>query len=179
MRPYELFIVLWTICLRCFLVYFKKDPLYLTRGTARVSISLMVFLLDILVLSSFITLLVYSFNFLFHLRLFDTVYFQYSQALVSFIFSVLFLFRSSILSIVCHFPLFITSITHLSMPNSIPKYLLYILTVGTRISNSFFFFCLFWPSVCCRPFTLGGWSSHTLCTKLFHLTVISTHQFSR
>ena len=49
-------------------------------------------------------------------------------------------FSSSIPSVSCRLPLFITSIAHFSMPNSIPMSRLYILTVCIRVSSSFSFF---------------------------------------
>ena len=54
------FLVLWSICLSS-LVHFKMGPEYLTRGTAKVFISLIRFLLHSFVLSSFLVFLRYSF----------------------------------------------------------------------------------------------------------------------
>ena len=61
---------------------------------------------------------------------------------VSFSPSVLILswFGSSIPSDRCHLPLFITSMVHFSMPNSIPMFWLYILTACIRVSSSFSIF---------------------------------------
>ena len=48
-------------------------------------------------------------------------------------------FGSSTPSIVCHLPLFITSMVHFYMSNSIPVSWLYILTVCTKVFNPFLF----------------------------------------
>ena len=59
------FLVLWSICLSSSLVHLRKGLLYLTRGTAQVSIPLIRFLLESFVSSSFLVLLRYSFRILF------------------------------------------------------------------------------------------------------------------
>ena len=56
------FLVLWSICLSSSLVHLRKGPEYLTRDTAQVYISLMRFLLESFVSSSFRVLLRYSFR---------------------------------------------------------------------------------------------------------------------
>ena len=53
---------------------------------------------------------------------------------------ILLWFGSSIPSVICRLPLFMTSMAHFSMPNSIPMSWLYILTACMRISSSFSFF---------------------------------------
>ena len=53
--------------IRQVLVHFKNSPEYLTRGTARIFFPLMSFLLNSLVLSSFLVLLRYSFSIFFFL----------------------------------------------------------------------------------------------------------------
>ena len=55
------FLVLWYICLSSSLLHFKDGPEYLTRRTAQEFIALMRFLLQRLVLNSFLILLRYSF----------------------------------------------------------------------------------------------------------------------
>ena len=68
-------------------VYFKKCPKCLTRGTIQRFIPLMRFILQSLVLRSFLIRLKYSFVFFFHLHLFEGICFQLSQVLVIFLFS--------------------------------------------------------------------------------------------
>ena len=137
------FLVLWSICLSSSLVYFKNGPEYLTRGTAQVFIPLTRFLQQSFVSSNFLALLRYAFLiFLFHFLVFVGVNFQYPQVFVGFLFSERsddYLFGSSIPSVICLLPLFITSMAHFSMPNPIPISWLYILTVRIRVSNSFSF----------------------------------------
>ena len=66
--------------------------------------------------------------------------FQYSQVFVCFpFFRGFWFFGSSIPSVSCRLPLFIFNMTHFSMPNSIPKSSLYILTAYIRVSNSISF----------------------------------------
>ena len=93
--------------------------------------------------SSFLVLLRYCFLIFFsNFHLFDAISFLYSQVFVGFLYSELsdFLwFGSSNFSVMCRFPLFITNMAHLSLPNPIPISLLYILTVCIRVSNSFSF----------------------------------------
>ena len=67
-------------------------------------------------------------------------------------------FGSSIISVICRFPLFLICLVHFSMLNSIPMSWLYILTANIRVSNSF----LFWPTVWYCPCTLGNWSFPTI-----------------
>ena len=55
------FQVLWSICQSSSLVYLRKGPEYLARGTAQVFIPLIRFLLESFVSSSFLVLLRYSF----------------------------------------------------------------------------------------------------------------------
>ena len=55
------FFALWLICLGFSLTHFKNSPDYLTRGTAQVLISLMRFLPQNLILTSFLTRLRSSF----------------------------------------------------------------------------------------------------------------------
>ena len=124
------FLVLWSICLSSSLVHFKNNSEYLTKETAQLFIPLMRVLLCGLVLSSSPELL----KKLFHLRLFDDVCFQYSQVYVSFLFSEH--FGSSIPFVICRFPLVIISMTHFSMPNSIPISSLYLLIAFIKVSNS-------------------------------------------
>ena len=59
------FLLLWSICLSSFLVYLRKGPEYLTRGTDLVFIHLIRYLLLSFVSSSFLFLLRYSFKILF------------------------------------------------------------------------------------------------------------------
>ena len=108
------FLLFWFICLCYSLVYFKKNPEYLTRSTAQVFIPLIMFLLDSFVLSSFL------------------VSFSPSVRILS-------CFASSIPSVRCRLPLFIISMAHFSMLNSIPMPWLYIPTECIRVSNSFSF----------------------------------------
>ena len=75
----------------------RAPPEYLIRRTARVFLSLMRFLRQNLVSSSFFLLLRFS-NFFFHLRLLDGIHFEYSQVLVIFLFS-----KSYDSFMICHF----------------------------------------------------------------------------
>ena len=107
------FLVLWSICLSSSLVHLRKDPEYLTRGTAQVFIPLMRFLLENFVSSSFRVLLRYSFRIVSFictcLMVSASKMPKYSK--VSFSSSVLILswFGSSIPSVICRLPLFMTS----------------------------------------------------------------------
>ena len=60
------FLVLWSISWSSSLLYFKNGPEYLTRGTTKVFIPSMRFLLFSFVSSSFLVLLTYSFFFSFN-----------------------------------------------------------------------------------------------------------------
>ena len=83
------------------------------------------------------------FNFFFLLLLFDGVSFQYSQVFVRFLFYERFNFSwigTSIPSVMCRFLLFIISMAHILMLNSIRISWLYILTMCIRVSNPFSFF---------------------------------------
>ena len=137
------FLVLWSICLCSSLVHLRKGPDYLTSGTAHVFIPLIRFLLLSFVLSSFLVLLRCSFLILSFistcLMVSASKIPKYLQ--VSFSASVLILswFGSFIPSVRCRFPLFITSMAHFSMPNSIPMSWLYILTACIKVSSSFSF----------------------------------------
>ena len=53
------FLVLWSIFLSFYLGHSRNDPVYLTSGTGQVFISLMIFLLQSLVLRSFLAILRY------------------------------------------------------------------------------------------------------------------------
>ena len=125
------FLVLWSTCLTSFLVYF---PNILRRGLSWCSF---------LLWSSWHIVwirVVFSFPwdtlFLKFFHLFDGAHFQYSRAFVGFLFSGrsdFSWFSSSIPSVMCCFPLFIITMPHFSMPNSIPLLWLYILTTCIRV----------------------------------------------
>ena len=129
------FLVLWSICPSSSLVHFKNIcP----------ELPLMTFLLQSLVSWRFFVRLRYSGPyFFFHIRLFDGIRFQYYQVLVIF-----FLSKSSDSFLIwqfysfsfCLFPFFIMSVTHFSIPNSIPISWLYILIVCVSL-QFFFIFC--------------------------------------
>ena len=146
------FLVLWSIRLCFSLVHFKMGPEYLTMGTAQVFITLIRFLLKSFVSSSFLVLLGYSFwifPFIFTcLMVSASKMLKYLK--VSFSPSVLILswFGSSIQSVLCRFPLFIPSIAHFSMPDSIRTSWLYNLTACFQ-----FFLQIVW----CHPCTLSDW----------------------
>ena len=75
-------------------------------------------------------------------HLYDGISFQHSQIFVCFLFPCAQFFSwfgSSIPSVMCCFPLFLTSMAHFSMSNSIPMFWLYLLTVYIKVSNSFSF----------------------------------------
>ena len=121
------FLVLWSVCLSSSLVHLRKGPEYLPSGTAQVFIPLIRFLLYSFVSSSSPEIFFFI-NFLFYLCLFDGVSLQDVQVFVGFLFSSLLIlswFGSSIPSVRCLLPLFITSMVHFSMPYSHP----YVLTV--------------------------------------------------
>ena len=103
------------------------------------------FLLDCFVSSRFLVLLRYSLRILpfISICLIVSATKMPKYLYVSFSPSVLILtwFGSSIPSVICRLPLFITSMAHFSMSNSIPMSWLYILTVCIRVSSSFFLFC--------------------------------------
>ena len=138
------FLVLWSICLSSSISPFQKWPEYLTRNTAQVFIPLIRFLQDCLVSSSFLVLLRYSF-FIFSFIsscLMVSASKTPKYLYISFSPNVLILswFGNSIPSVRCRLLLFITSMAHFSMPNSVPMSRLYILTVVLRFSTSFSFF---------------------------------------
>ena len=141
------FLILWSICLSSSLLYFKKGFEYLTWGTALVFIPFIRFLLYSLLSSSFLVLLRYSFfNFSFIstcLMVSASNIPKYSY--VSFSLNVLIFsrFTSSITSVMCRFPLFLISMAHFSIPNSIPVSWVYILTTCIRVSKSFSFLVSF------------------------------------
>ena len=153
------FLVLWSICLSSSLVHFGKGPEHLTRSTAQVSIHLIRFLLESFVSSSFLVLLRYSFwilSFIPTCLMVSASKFP-KYLLVTFSASVLILswFGSSIPSVLCRLPLFITSRAHFSMPNSIPMFWRYILTVCIRISRVFHTSVIRW-------FLTGVWLTASL-----------------
>ena len=79
------FLILSSVCLYSFFVYFKNGSEYLTSRTAQVFIPLMRFLQQNLVSRSFLVLLRYTLLIHFFLRLclFDYICFPYSQVLVA------------------------------------------------------------------------------------------------
>ena len=109
------FLVLRSICFS-YLVSFEDGPKYPRKGDSHVFIPFIMFLLYSLVSSSFPILLRYSFFiFLFHLRLFDGVRFQYYQIFIRFLFFErpdFSWFGCSISSVMSHFPLFVISMVH-------------------------------------------------------------------
>ena len=118
----------------------------------------------------------YSFSILSFIPTFsDGVSLQDAQVFVGFISpSVLILswFGSSISSIRCRLPLFISSMAHFSMPNSIPMSWLYILFACIRVFSSFSFLQIVW----CHQCTLGDWSFlaiYLVCTHLCIFLVCS------
>ena len=138
------FLVLWSICLSSSRVHLRKGPEYLTSGTCQVFIHVMRFLLESFVSTSFLVLLRYSFRIKSFictcLMVLASKIPKYLK--VSFSSSVLILswFGSSYPSVICRLPLFMTSMAHFSMPNSIPMSWLHILTACMRVSSSFSFF---------------------------------------
>ena len=132
--------LLRSICFSSSLVQFKNSPEYLTWSTPQVFIPLIRSLQRSFVSSSFLFLLGYSF--LIFPFISTCLMISNSKYLwVSFSPNVLNLswFGSSILSVKCRLPLFITSMAHFSMPNSIPMTWLYILTESIKVYNSFSF----------------------------------------
>ena len=122
---------------RCFpFVYYKNVPKYLTgRETAKVFIYLTRFLLNSLVSSSFLVLLRYFlsiFSFISSCLMVSasniSKYFIFFQTFRIFLIWLFYSFR--------HLPLFILSMTHFSMPNSIPIFWLYILTASIKVSKT-------------------------------------------
>ena len=132
LRIYHLF--LWSICWSSYLVHFKNGPESLTRSTAQLFIPLMIFLLRSLVSSSFLVLLTYYFFSFFSFRIFNDVHSQGFQVFVGFLFS-----ERSIPSVLCHFPLFIISMTQFSTANAFHIFSLYILTVCIKVSILYHF----------------------------------------
>ena len=132
------------------------------QRTIQVFILLIRFLLQSLVLRSFHVLLRYSFViFFFHICLFDSICFQYSQVLIIFLLakhSSVFLIWQFYFSIVFLSPLFVVIMAQFSMQNSISIPLLYILIACIRISCSFSFwqFCEFVAS-CAFPKYIIEW----------------------
>ena len=151
------FLILSFICLSSSLVHLRKGAEYLTRGTAQMLIPLMRFLLESFVSSSFLVLLKYSFRIVSFIGtcLMVTASKIPKYVLVSFCPSVLILswFGNSIPSVICLL-LFMTSMAHFSIPNSIPMSWLYILTACIRVYNFFHFLQIVWY----HPCTLGDWS---------------------
>ena len=139
------FLVLWSICLSSSRVHLRKAPEYLSSGTAQVFIPLMRFLLGSFVWSSFRVLLRYSFRIMSFictcLMVSASKITKYLE--VSFSSSVLILswFGSSIPSVTCRFPLFMTSMAHFFCA----KFHNYVLTVYSNcVYESFqfsFIFC--------------------------------------
>ena len=128
------FLVLWSICWSSYLVHFKNGsgagPF---NGIFVIEFAFQQF-------SHFPE--IHFLIFFFHLLLFDGVLFQYSQLLVSFLFSERFDFFLVWLFYFFHqlfFTLLIISIVHFSIPNSILISWLYILIVCNRVFNSFSF----------------------------------------
>ena len=159
MNGHKFFVFVFrSICLSSSLVHWKNGPEYQTRDTAHVFIPLIRFLLHSFVSCNFLVLLRYSFWIFSFIStcLIVSVSKMPKYLYVSFSPSVLILswFGSSIPSIRCCLLLFITSMTHFSMPNSIPMYWLYVLIACSRVSNSFSFLQIVW----CHPCTLGDWS---------------------
>ena len=136
------------IFLSSILVHFKNISEYLKRRNTQLFIYLMRFLLQSLVSRSFLFCLWYSFVFFsFHFWSFDGACFQYSQALVIFLFSKhsdsfpIWQFHVSVISL---FSFFIIILVHFSMPNLIPISWLYIRSDGIRVSKSYSFLQTAW-----------------------------------
>ena len=144
------FLVLWFICLSSSLVYFKNGPVYLKMRTAMVFIPLMRFLLCTLISSNFLVLLRYCFFFFsfFFSILLGGAHFQSTCKFPFFWAFWYFLYLIVVFLAFCHFPPFIISMTHFSMPNS-----LNILTACIMVSDCFSFLQNVW----CCPCTLGSW----------------------
>ena len=131
----------WSICISS-LLHFKNDRKYLRVQSRYLSLW---WYFCYMVLSQVALWFSWDslFCFFFHLHFFDDVSFQCSQIFVGFLFSEssdFFLIYSSIPFVMCCFTLFIISMTHFSMPNSIPTCWLYILTGCVRVCNSLSFF---------------------------------------
>ena len=133
------FLVLWSICLSSSFVHFKNGPKYLTRRTVQVFIPLMRFLLYTLLSSSFPILLKYSFWIFSFISTSSMVSASNIPKYLHVSFSTSILisssFGNSIAYIMCRFLLLIVSMTHFSIPNSIPISRLNILTICIRFSN--------------------------------------------
>ena len=123
------FLVLWSVYVSSSLVHLKNAPEYLTGGTVQVFIPLIKFLLHSFVLSSFLLLLRYSFLIFSFISIFFMVLASKMPKYlwVSFSQNILILswFGNSIQSVRCRLPLFIISLAHFSIPNSIPVSRLY------------------------------------------------------
>ena len=134
-----LHIVLWSICLSSSLIPFNNGPEYLTRRTAQLFIPLIRFLLNNLASWSFLNHLKYSFLIF---SFISTCLIVSASKMPNYLYvffspSVLILswFGSSIPSVGYRFPLFISSMPHFFMPNSIPMPKLYFLTTCIRVFN--------------------------------------------
>ena len=128
--------VLWPICSSSSLVHFKNGPENNTRGEQLRFVSHwrdFCYVVRFRVVFSFSWGVGFLF-FFFHPRMSGRVRFQYSQLFVSFFSerSYFSWFGSSISSVLCICPLFIFSIAHFSLSNSI-------LPACLRVSNSFSF----------------------------------------
>ena len=145
------FLVLWSIWFSYSLVHFKKGLEYLTRGTARVFNPLISFLLLSFVSNSSLVILRYSFLvysfFSTCLPVSASMMLKYLYA--SFSLSVLLLswLGSSIPSVRCCLPFFISRMVHFSMPNSIPMSWLYILCTCIRVYSFFLIFCKYFDVI--------------------------------
>ena len=144
----------------CMVICFSYSQIYLFKfftgplqewfrvsyeGTAQVFISFIRFLLYSLILNSFLVLLKYSF-FLFFIFFTSTCLLvsasnipEYLHVSFFWAFWCFSWFGSLIPSVTCRFPLFITSMVHFSVPNSIPMSWLFILTACIRVFNYFSF----------------------------------------
>ena len=131
--------VVWSICCSFSLIHIRMVTSILQVGTVQVFIPLIKFLQCSLVSRCFLIILRYSF-FIFS---FISVYLMLSASNIPKYYMFTFLsvriftrFGSSVDFFLCRFPLFIISMAHFSMANSIPIYFQYLLTV----SSSFPFF---------------------------------------
>ena len=73
-------------------------------------------------------------------------------------------------SVMCRFPLFISSFVHFSIPNSIPISWLYFYCLCYKVTNSFSFL-----AVWCRPCTSSRWSFlaiYWVCIRLSKLLLV-------
>ena len=127
------FLALWSVCSGSSLAHFNYRPNYLTKEAAEVFIPLMSFLLQSLVLRSFLVCLKYSFLFL------PSSPLLWLCSLPNIPKYLLFLFSTSVLilsGIDCSIPLFI-----ISMPHFYAKFHSYILAVYSySLHQSFFNF---------------------------------------